>query len=172
MAAAVPAMMVAQTAMGTLGALKEGSAAYAQGKLDRSAAYEEGNQHLQNSTEALGDANRKAYDIRRQGKIMESDAVAAMVAGGGSASDAGAIEHLSKVHQANEYDALSAVFEGDKRAADHRKAARSAFYSGDVAYQAGKDAKKASYMNALTTAVGGAMKVKGYYDDRAAPKTT
>jgi hypothetical protein len=162
-------MMMAQTAMGVAGSLKGGNAAKKQGKLDRAAAYEEGNQHMQNSVEALGDANRKAYEIRRQGKVMESDNVAAMVAAGGSATDAGAIEHLSKIHQVNEYDALGAVFEGDVRAADHRKKARAAFYSGDVAYKKGKDLKKASRMEALTTAVGGAMKVSGYYNDKKAP---
>ena len=169
MAVALPYMMMAQTAMGTIGALKGGDAAKKQGKIDRAAAYEAGNQHMQNSVEALGDANRKAYEIRRQGKVMESDNVAAMVAAGGSANDAGAIEHLSKIHQANEYDALGAVFEGDQRAADHRKKARAAFYSGDVKYQTGKDLKKASRMEALTTAVGGAKKVYGYYDSKKAP---
>lgn len=158
MAAAVPAMMVAQTAMGAYGALQEGKAAYQQGKLDRMSAYNEGRQSLQNAIEAQGAANRQAFDIRHQGKVMESDAVAAMVAAGGSASDSGAIEHLSKIERNVDYEALNAVFEGDVRASEHRKKAQAAFYSGDVAFARGVDARKQSRLNALTTAVGGAAK--------------
>ncbi len=150
MAAVIPFMMNASTVLSTVGALSSAQS-------NKATADYEGRQNQYNAVEAEGDANRQAAEIRRQGNVMESDTVAAMVAAGGSASDAGAIEHLSKIHAANEYDALNAVFQGDVRAREHRMRADAAFKEGDNAMRAG-------YANAVTTAVGGAMK---YADWRA-----
>jgi len=65
---------------------------------------------------AMATGQRKAIEERRRGKAIQSDAVAAMAAGGGVSDDAGAIETLAKIEQVTDYNALSALYEGDSEA--------------------------------------------------------
>ncbi|MES9841227.1 MAG: hypothetical protein ABW134_11795 [Candidatus Thiodiazotropha endolucinida] len=57
---------------------------------------------------ALG--TRQAYEEQRQGRIMMSNARAAMGASGGTTTDAGAINQLADIKQTSDYNAMSAIF--------------------------------------------------------------
>lgn len=59
---------------------------------------------------------RKASETRRQGRVIQSDAKAAMAAGGGVTDDAGAIEQLANIAQVTDYNQLAALYEGDTEA--------------------------------------------------------
>jgi hypothetical protein len=59
---------------------------------------------------------RKASEIRRKGRVLESDAKAIMAAGGGVTDDAGAIEQLADIANVTDYNQLAALYEGDTEA--------------------------------------------------------
>ncbi len=125
----------ASTALGVAGAVEEGKTAEQVAKFKAKTAMARG--------------TRGAAEATRAGDIVESDARAAMAAGGGSASDAGAIETLGKIKAESEYNALSALYEGRQEA--------------DLAIYEGKVKKKAARTRALSTAIsGGAGMYKSY----------
>lgn len=140
--------MIATTALSAGGSIADGRA-------QRKDAEDMADQYRQKAVEAEGEANRKAHEIRRQGKIMESDTVAAMVASGGMASDAGAQEHLAKLQTSAELGALDAVFQGDVLAKQYRKQAR------ELESQ-GQDAERMGMFKGVTTAIGGAVQLPGF----------
>jgi len=59
---------------------------------------------------------RKASEIRRKGRVLESDAKAIMAAGGGVTDDAGAVEQLADIANVTDYNQLAALYEGDTEA--------------------------------------------------------
>lgn len=59
---------------------------------------------------------RDAAEVRRQGKIIASNARAAMGASGGVASDAGGIEDLAEIKKVTDYNALATLFESETKA--------------------------------------------------------
>jgi hypothetical protein len=79
----------------------------------------------------------EATEQRRQGRAVQSDARAAMAAGGGTTTDPGAIETLGKIGQVSEYNALSALFGGQNRAEALRTAARARRAEGRSAMMGG-----------------------------------
>lgn len=93
--------------------------------------------------------SRRAYEAGREGDIVASDARAAMAAGGGSTTDAGATKILGDIGAQADYNALSALYEGDTGA--------------DISIWEGKTQKSAAKTRALTTLLsGGAGMYKAY----------
>lgn len=68
------------------------------------------------ANQAQASGQRRAIEVRRQGDQVQSDARAAMAASGGVTDDAGAIQQLADIQQAFDYNALSALYEGDSEA--------------------------------------------------------
>ena len=91
-------------------------------------------------------ATRESAEIQRQGDLIKSDASAAMAASGGVTDDPGAIEQMTKIQQVVDYNALSAIYEGDVEAQQKR-------YAGKVARWEGKTAKQAKRLEAISTAL-------------------
>ena len=100
-----------------------------------------------NALAELAMGSRDAAEIRRQGDVMQSDARAAMAAGGGTTTDAGAIGTLGKLKQVSDYNALSALFGAQTKASSLRDAAKAKRYEGKAAQVAG-------IIGAATTALG------------------
>lgn len=111
-------MMGGSTVLNVISSIEQGKNAYEN-------AYK-GAQEL----EATGDAalaagTRAAYLSKKEGDKVLSDARAQMAASGGSASDAGAIDRLSKIKSKSEYNSLAALFEGKTaRKGAYRQASR------------------------------------------------
>ena len=125
----------ASTAINVLGTMAQGKAA------GRAAEFKA-------KTETAA-GTRQAAEAQRAGKIAESGTRAAMAAGGGVATDPGAIETLGKIKSEAEYNALSALYEGGTRA--------------DISRYEGKVKKKAARTKALSTILsGGAGMYKAY----------
>ena len=80
---------------------------------------------------------RDAAEIRRQGKVLSSNARAAMAGAGGSASDAGAVEGLAKLKGATDYNALAALFESETKADEMTAKARAKTFQARQAEEAG-----------------------------------
>jgi len=87
---------------------------------------------------------RKAYEAKRSGDIVASQARAAMAAGGGAAADPGAIETLGKIKSEAEYGSLAAMYEGET-------GAKISKYEGEVA-------KRQARMRTLSTVLSGGAK--------------
>jgi hypothetical protein len=91
---------------------------------------------------------RQTQEGLRKGRVLESDAIAQMAAGGG-AFDAGSIEQLAGLKQATDYNALTALFEAEEQAKGMDLAAKSVRIEG-------KMAKKKGQRKALSTILTGA----------------
>ena len=76
----------------------------------------EASQINRNAKAISAKGNREAYETRRQGKVLASNARAAMAGSGGLTSDAGAVEDLAKIKRTTDYNALSALFESETQA--------------------------------------------------------
>jgi hypothetical protein len=148
--------MAAQTMFSASGQMAEGKSA------NRSARYE-AEQYDNLSQAARAKGSHVAYDDRRQGRVLESDARAAMAAGGGSASDAGALELLGKIGAETQYNSLAALFEGETEAQGYKRKADTRRYEGKLAKSAGK-------RKALSTVLGGASQI--YSSWSSTPSTT
>ena len=97
----------------------------------------------------LATGTRRAGEAKREGDIVASDARAAMAAGGGSTTDPGAIQNLAKIKSEADYNALTALYEGQTGA--------------DISIYEGKTKKAASRTRALGTLLtGGASAYKAY----------
>ncbi len=144
MADPVTMALVAGTVMSAGGSLMEGSAAkksadFQAAQMDRNAL----------SVEAT--SQRVAIEERRKAELVKSRARAVAAAGGGTTTDVGITDLLSKIDAEGEFNALSALFEGREKATGMRTQAAGARVSG-------KAAKKAGQMKALSTALtGGSM---------------
>lgn len=119
--------MIGGTALSVMGTLQEGKMQAAQ--------------YARNATAAFATGTRRAGEIRRQGDVLKSDAAAAMAAGGGVTDDVGAISTFAEIEQVVDYNALSALYEGETRAEDLRFA--------------GKVAKSTSRAKAFSTVLSG-----------------
>lgn len=125
----------ASTALGVAGAMQEGKAA------EKAADFK--------AKTSMASGTRRASEAKRAGDTLESDVRAQMAAGGGSASDAGAVETIGKIKSEAEYNALSALYEGETGA--------------DIAKYEGKVKKKAARTRALTTALSGGSQMYSAY---------
>lgn len=128
-AAAIP-LILASTVISTSAAIEEGKAA------ERAAEFK--------AKTAMAVGSRKAYESKRSGDIVASDARAAMAASGGVTTDPGAIETLGKIKAEAEYGSLAAMYEGETGA--------------NLAIAEGERAKKASRYKALSTVLSGGAK--------------
>lgn len=132
MAQAAPyILMAAGTALSAKSQMEEGADTAAQHARAAKASYAEG--------------TRKSAEIRRQGRVLKSDAAAAMAAGGGVTDDPGAIQQLSEIEQVVDYNALTALYEGSARAKELQRT--------------GRAAAKAGRKRALATVIGSASKM-------------
>jgi len=91
---------------------------------------------------------RETQEGLRKGRVLQSDAIAQMAAGGG-AFDAGSIEQLAELKQTTDYNALTALFEAEEQAKGLDLAAKGVRIEG-------KMAKKKGQRKALSTILTGA----------------
>jgi len=113
-------------------------------------------QEKQAAKAAIATGSRAAYERAREGRIVESNARAAMAAGGGSSADPGMVRLLSRIGRDAQYNSLAAMFEGEQAAYGHRAQAN--------AYElAGKQAMTSSAIGGLTTILSGGSSIYDEY---------
>jgi len=76
----------------------------------------EARQLKRNAKAISAKGNREAIEVRRQGKIMASNARASMAGSGGVTTDSQAVEQLSSIKQRTDYNAVTALFEANTQA--------------------------------------------------------
>jgi len=135
------------TILGAAGAFSEGAAASKAKKF-------QAKQYERLAKQNIATGSRNAYEAARRGEELVSDMRAAMVAGGGSASDAGAIERLGKAAAETDYNVLAALYEGGTRADTLNLQASTSRWEG-------KMAKKKSQQKMFSTVLTGASDIYG-----------
>ena len=95
----------------------------------------ESRQINRNANAIAAKGSRDAQEVRRQGKLMASNARAAMAGSGGMVGDAGGIEGLAAIKQVSDQNALSVLFESDTQSENLRMKSRAVKQSarGDIA---------------------------------------
>ena len=106
---------------------------YYKGAGAKSAGRFEGAQYRNNARLTLREGERTAQDIRKAGRIMESDATVAMIAQGGT------VDHsmLAKMKRKHEMNAIAAMYDAKADALQQEFAARQAEKQGEREYRAG-----------------------------------
>lgn len=129
---------------------------YSQGESAKASKGFEAEQ-LNRSAKARGAAaSREAYEERRRGRVLQSNIRAAQAAGGGTTTDPGAISTLAKAQVVTDYNALSALYQGEVEAEGLRTAAKAREFEG-------KSQQRASRLKSLATIVSGGAKLYGKY---------
>lgn len=96
-------------------------------------------------------SQRDAIEERRKAMLLQSRATM-LAAAGGTGVDIGAMDIISKIQREGEFNALTALFEGEERAATLRTGA-------EVSEFQGEREKKASRIKAISTIFSGAGKL-------------
>ena len=97
---AIP-LVVGSTVIGAMGAINEGEQAQRIAEMK--------------ARQAMSVSSRKAYEERRKGDIVVSNARAAMAAGGGVTTDSGAIDTLSGIEDITQYNSFQRCTKVDLR---------------------------------------------------------
>lgn len=124
----------------------------AAGEASRVSAYHDAEQMDRNAKAVIARGTRDAYEERQAGDILTSNARAQMAAGGGSASDEGAVELLADIKTKTGYNSLAALFDSESEAQGIEYGAEVRRYEGDLANQRAKQ-------KSLTTILSGASKM-------------
>lgn len=151
MAAALPIMMVASTVLGTVGAFQQGQAA------QKAAAFEAA-QADQQAGQVRAQSQRVAEEERRKTRVLQSRTQALAAASGAGAQDPTVVNLDAQIGATGEYNALSALYEGENKARGYEMQADAARYEG-------AQTKKAYQMKGLTTALSGGSSLFQRYGD-------
>lgn len=127
--------------LGGLGAMQAGKAANVNAKFQAAQLEQQAGQERASS-------QRVALEERRRAKITASNAQAAAAASGGSATDPTVLNITGDIAKQGEYNALSALFEGEEKA-------RGLGLQASSTRMEGKQAKRAGMISGISTIVGG-----------------
>lgn len=112
-----------------MGKLAEAGFGYFEGRQAKKAAEAEAKQIELAATARRAAGTQDAYDQKRIGEQVMSDAVAAMAAGGGGVSD----NIMAKIKTTTDYNVLSALFAGEQEAKGMDYAAKVKKFEGKMA---------------------------------------
>lgn len=147
MADPVTAALVAGTAITAGGTLMQGQAA------KEAAAFESAQMERNAQIEAAA-SQRQAIEDRRQAELQMSRARAVAAASGGTATDIGVTEIMSRIDREGEFNALTSLYSGKESAIGLQQQAAGARFQG-------KAASKASKIQAVGTVLSGGAKAFG-----------
>lgn len=134
-------LMMASTVLSAGGQVQSGL------QTNRAAQYEAGALRTAGG-QALASSQRVAYGERRQKDLALSRAQAVAAASGGGATDKGVLDIMAGIEAQGEYNAMSALYEG--------QAAKQAYETqADLTSYAGKQARMAGFLKGTTTALAG-----------------
>ena len=133
-------MQIAGSSLNAIGTIAGGRQAEKMGRLEKEQAFD-------NALKTEAVSQREAISERRSGKIAKSRAKAVMAASGLSSTDTGALNIQNEIEAQSEYNAMAALYSGYDQAQKQRD-------QGVMSEWEGKQAKKASYINAASTILG------------------
>jgi hypothetical protein len=151
-------MMAAQIA----GALIQAGGTIMGGLAANDAAKAEAKQMEQEAGQTRARAQRVAIGERHKGTIAQSRLTALAAAGGGDAQDPTVVDLASGIYEQSEYDALMGLYNGEERARGYE-------YGAKVRRYEGKMAKKMSFFDAASTALGAGASLMDKYGGGGPP---
>jgi hypothetical protein len=116
-----------------------------------------------NAGQSKAAAQRNAFEERRKARLVSSRAQAVAAASGSGASDPTVLNIMGDITRQGEYNALTALYNGDVQAHDQRFAAQTRRASGAMA-------QSAADTQALSTVLSGAASLYDRYGDQGVPK--
>ncbi len=119
------------------------------GEIEKMNAEFEGQQLERNANAAAADSQRDAIKARREARYAESRARALAAAGGGDASDPTVVRLIEGIQDEGEYNALTALYNGQSQYNSMNTAAK-------VVRGTGKAARNAGKTGAFSTVLSGA----------------
>lgn len=125
------------------------------GEIDKMNADFEALQLERNANATAAESQREAERARREARFMESRATALAAAGGGSASDPTVVNLIGGIREEGEYNALTALYNGQQGYDSLRTAA-------SMTRQTGKASRSAGRTKAVATALSGASHMARY----------
>lgn len=140
MAQTAAIMQLAGGGLQLLSTIAHGNQAEAMGQLEQAQQYE-------NALKTEAVSQREAISERKKGTLAKSRAKAIAAASGLSATDEGAKDVYDEIDAQADYNAMAALYSGYDQAKQQRRA-------GDMAKWEGKQAKKASRIDAAATLLG------------------
>lgn len=110
----------------------------AEGNAAEKAARFKAKQVERNAIAKRAQGTRQTQEGLRVGRKLQSDAIAAMAASGGSTTDVGAIETQAKLKQVTDVNALTALFEAEEQAKGMELAGKGIRMEGEMAKKRGQ----------------------------------
>lgn len=105
----LPSLMAAGTALSAYGQYRAGQSAARKQRF-------EARQMAQQAQQAQASSQREAYEVERQGRLLQSRALAVAAASGGGASDPTVMNQIARLAGETEYKKMVALYEGESRA--------------------------------------------------------
>jgi len=139
----------ASTAMMLAGTLFSASNQLQMGDAQRKMAGYEASQLRSGANDAVAASQRNALEERRKARLLNSRAQAVAASSGGGASDPTVANIMGDITAQGEYNALTALYNGDEQANYMRREA-------DARIKSGRLAQSAAKANAFSTVLTGA----------------
>lgn len=157
------ALLIASTAVSAVGSLvstqQSAAAAKSEGQASQALAEYNARQLRYKAGQERAVSQQRAIDERRQARLAGSRARAVAAASGGSATDPTVMDILAALRGEGEYNAQSALYEGDEAAKGLEAQANNAIAEGQYAAATGrykaKAIKRAGYMETVGTVLEG-----------------
>lgn len=149
---AIPAALSVVSASGKASA---GNAALQAGYAQQASMQYEADQARINAGQAQAAAQRAVADVRRQGALVQSRALALAAAGGGSTTDPGIVNLIAGNAGEIAYRSAVALYEGEDKARSLEALAKGREYSGAMVVRSAEDRKKAAMTGAFGDLVKG-----------------
>jgi hypothetical protein len=174
------ALMVASTAIGTVGSLvgasASASAAKDEGKAQEAMAEYHASQLRYKAGQERASSQKAAEGERRRGKLAQSRAKAVAAASGGGATAPTVMDILGRLRGQGEYNAQVALYEGEEAAKGLEGQADAAIAQGKYARAAGdyrsKFTKRMSYVQAAGNLAEGASTFYSKYWPENSPSSS
>ncbi len=166
------ALTVASTAFQAISTLQAGKAEQEAARARQQALEHQAAQARQNAGQERAAAQRAAIEQRRQGRFLESRALARSAASGAGAGDPTVENILGEIGAEGEFRALSELFIGEERALNLETQADLKVFEGNQERRAGDIARRLSRFRAGAQLFSGGAKVADSDFFKKKPTTT
>lgn len=151
MAQVIPYALMAVSAIGTIASA---NAQEAGGRNEYAMAQVQADELKKEAMADRATSQRAAQEERRKAMVMASRARAVAAASGADALDPTVVNLISNIDATGDYNARSALFEGETAARDKETRARAGIFQGRIAKEAAKSASRATLIKGATGLAG------------------
>lgn len=144
-----PQLMMLSTGLGFMQSYNQAKMAKLEGKQSQFFGNLEADRLLQSATARMNQGGREAQMEQYKGRVMESDAIAAMAASGGGIDPV----LLAKIKQRADSNAMAAIYEAGTESSDLKYEAAMARIGGDAARTRGRAESSDIMFGAYSTAL-------------------